>query len=201
MLKVGLTGGLASGKTFVAGVLEGLGCQVAYADRMGHEILEPDGEAFADVIREFGSEIVSAAGSIDRRKLGAAVFADKARLDRLNALVHPHVFRRQEAFFDAVERDDPKAVAVIEAAIMIETGSYKRYDKLVLAACPPEVQIQRYREREGATEAQARARLDRQMPLAEKREYADYVIDTSGTKDYTERQVRKVYAQLKELAS
>jgi dephospho-CoA kinase len=201
MLKVGLTGGLASGKTFVAGVLEGLGCRVGYADRMGHEILEPDGEAFADVIREFGYGIVSTNGAIDRKKLGAVVFADKARLDLLNALVHPHVFRRQEAFFDAVERDDPKAVAVIEAAIMIETGSYKRYDKLLLAACPPAVQIQRYMSREGATEAQARARLDRQMPLAEKQKYADYIIDTSGTKDDTERQVRDVYAQLKELAS
>lgn len=201
MLKVGLTGGLASGKSFVAGVLEGLGCRVAYADRMGHEILEPDGEAYSDVIREFGSSIVSADGSIDRKKLGALVFADKSRLGELNALIHPHVFRRQEAFFDEAARADPHAVAVIEAAIMIETGSYKRYDKLILAACPAEVQIERYMTREGASEAEARARLDRQMPLDEKRKYADYIIDTSGTKDDTERQVRKVYAQLKELAS
>lgn len=201
MLKVGLTGGLASGKTFVAGVLEGLGCRVAYADRMGHETLEPGGDAYDAVIGRFGREIVSEDGSIDRKKLGAVVFADKSRLDELNALIHPHVFRRQEAFFDEVAQADPHAVAVIEAAIMIETGSYKRYDKLVLAACPPETQIARYMTREGASEAQARARLARQMPLAEKREYADYIIDTSGTKDDTERQVREVYARLKELAS
>lgn len=201
MLKVGLTGGLASGKTFVAGVLEGLGCRVAYADRMGHETLEPGGEAYDAVIGRFGREIVAENGSIDRKKLGAVVFADRSRLDELNALVHPHVFRRQEAFFEDVARADTRAVAVVEAAIMIETGSYKRYDKLLLAACPPAVQIQRYMAREGATEAQARARLDRQMPLAEKQKYADYIIDTSGTKDDTERQVRDVYAQLKELAS
>jgi dephospho-CoA kinase len=201
MVKVGLTGGLASGKTFVAGVFERLGCRVAYADRMGHETLEPGGEAYHDVIRTFGPSIVAENGSIDRKKLGAIVFAQNSRLDELNALIHPHVFRRQEAFFAEVERADSKAVAVVEAAIMIETGSYKRYDKLVLAACPPEVQIRRYMHREGASEAQARARLDRQMPLDEKRKYADYVIDTSGTKVDTERQVRDVYAILKELAS
>ena len=201
MLKVGLTGGLASGKTFVAGVLEGLGCHVAYADRMGHETLEPGGEAYEAVISRFGREIVGENGTIDRKKLGAVVFADKSRLDELNALIHPHVFRRQEAFFNEVARADPHAVAVIEAAIMIETGSYKRYDKLVLAACPPEIQLERYMQREGATERQARARLERQMPLSEKKKYADYLIDTSGTKDDTERQVRQVYAQLKELAS
>jgi dephospho-CoA kinase len=201
MVKVGLTGGLASGKTFVAGVFERLGCRVAYADRMGHETLEPGGEAYHDVIRTFGPSIVAENGSIDRKKLGAIVFAQNSRLDELNALIHPHVFRRQEAFFAEVERADSKAVAVVEAAIMIETGSYKRYDKLVLAACPPEVQIRRYMHREGASEAQARARLDRQMPLDEKRKYADYVIDTSGTKVDTERQVREVYAILKELAS
>jgi len=201
MLKVGLTGGLASGKTFVAGVFERLGCRVAYADRMGHETLEPGGEAYHDVIRAFGPAIVAENGSIDRKKLGAIVFAQNSRLDELNALIHPHVFRRQEAFFAEAERADSKAVAVVEAAIMIETGSYKRYDKLLLAACPPEVQIRRYMHREGASEAQARARLDRQMPLDEKRKYADYVIDTSGTKVDTERQVRDVYAILKELAS
>jgi len=200
MLKVGLTGGLASGKTFVAGILEALGCRVAYADRMGHETLQPGGDAYDDVVRAFGPDIVAEGGSIDRKKLGAIVFAEKHRLDELNALIHPHVFRRQEAFFAEAGRADPHAVAVIEAAIMIETGSYKRYDKLVLAACPPEVQIERYMNREGATAAQARARLERQMPLSEKRKYADYVIDTSGTKDATERQVRGTYAQLKEFA-
>lgn len=200
MLKVGLTGGLASGKTFVAGVLEKLGCHVAYADRMGHETLDPGGEAYEDVIRAFGREILTPNGSIDRKKLGSIVFAERTRLDELNSLIHPHVFRRQEAFFAEVERADPAGVAVVEAAIMIESGSYKRYDKLVLAVCPPEMQIRRFMARDGATEAPARARLERQMPLAEKIRYADFVIDTSGAKEDTERQVREVYCQLKELA-
>ena len=198
MLKVGLTGGLASGKTFVARLLEELGCHLLQADRLGHEVLRPGGEAREDVIGEFGPGILAGNGEIDRKALGALVFADPARLKALNALVHPHVFRRREEWFRALAGREPAAIGVVEAAIMIESGSYKRYDKLILAACPAELQIARYREREGASEDEARARLSHQMPLSEKRKYADYIVDTSGSEEETGRQVRVIYRRLKE---
>jgi dephospho-CoA kinase len=197
MLKVGLTGGLASGKTHVARLLENLGCHVVQADRLGHEVLRRGGEAYDDVLREFGPHILSPDGEVDRKALGKIVFANPARLATLNSLVHPHVFRRQQEFFERVERNDAHGIAVVEAAIMIESGSHKRYDRLLLTVCPPEMQIRRFMERDGATEEEARRRLERQMPLEEKREFADYVIDTSGTKEETERQVREVLDALK----
>ncbi len=200
MLKVGLTGGLATGKTYVASLLEKLGCYIIHADQLGHEVLLPGGEAYGDVVAEFGSEVVAADGTIDRKALGSAVFSNPDRLEVLNALVHPHVFRRQNEFFDTVAQRDAHAVVVSEAAIMIETGSYKRYDRLILTVCPPDVQIQRYVERENATEEEARERLARQMPLDDKKKFADYTIDTSDTKAETERQVRQIYLRLKKEA-
>ena len=201
MLKVGLTGGLASGKTFVATEFEKLGCHTISADRLGHEVLKRDGEAYDEVVSELGSGIVGPGGEIDRKALGGIVFADAERLGVLNALVHPHVFRRQEKLFEQIREKDPGAVVVSEAAIMIESGSYKRYDCLIVTVCPPELQIERYCKREGASEADARTRLARQMPLEEKRKYADYVIDTSGTKDETARQVGELFRQLKQEAA
>ena len=197
MLKVGLTGGLASGKTYVARLLQDLGCHVVQADRLGHEVLRRGGEAYDDVVREFGPHILSPDGEVDRKVLGKIVFADAARLATLNSLVHPHVFRRQQEFFEQVERNDPHGIALVEAAIMIESGSHKSYDRLVLTVCPREMQIRRFMERDGATEEEALRRLDRQMPLEEKHRFADYVIDTSGTKEKTERQAREVYDSLR----
>jgi dephospho-CoA kinase len=197
MLKVGLTGGLASGKTFVGEQLAALGCHVIQADRLGHEVLRRGGEAYDGVIREFGRGILAPDGEIDRKALGKLVFADPARLEALNSLVHPPVFRRQQEFFDQVERQDPRAIAVVEAAIMIESGSYKRYDRLIVAFCPRQMQLRRFMERDGASEEEAKRRLERQLPLEEKCKFADYLIDTSGTKEETARQVLEVYKQLR----
>ena len=201
MLKVGLTGGLASGKTHVARLLEDLGCRVIHADRLGHEALESGSVIYHQVTAEFGREIVRDNGEIDRKALGALVFPNPERLKVLNSLVHPYVFRRQEEFFEQTARNDPHGIAVVEAAIMIESGSYKRYDRLLLTVCPPATQIRRFREREGATEEEARARLDCQMPLEEKRRYADYIIDTAGTFEETGLQVHDVYQELKQEAA
>jgi dephospho-CoA kinase len=200
-LKVGLTGGLASGKSFVADCFARWGAHVLHADKVGHSVLEPGGEAYADVVGEFGDQVLGPDGAIDRKKLGAIVFAEPDKLARLNALVHPHVFTRQREFFEQVASKDPNAVAVVEAAIMVETGSYKEYDRLVLAVCPPEVQIARFIAREGASEEAARARMERQMPLAEKIPYADFLIDTSGSKDDTVSHAREVWEKLKEETS
>ena len=200
MLKVGLTGGLASGKTFVSACFESLGAHVIHADKLGHEVLDRDGEAFDEVVEEFGDGILADDGSIDRKKLAGVVFPAPEKLERLNALVHPHVWRRQQEFFEQVRAENPEAVAVVEAAILIETGSYKRYDRLVVAACPEDEQIRRFIKREGGTEEQARARMARQMPLAEKLPLADYVVDTSGAKEETKERAAHVYAKLEEEA-
>jgi dephospho-CoA kinase len=204
MLKVGLTGGIACGKSFVGEALAALGCFVIQADQIGHEVLAPGGEAYPDTVREFGEEILAADGSgdsreIDRRRLAALVFADAGKLARLNAIVHPAVIHREEALTAEFFARQPHGIALVEAAILIEIGSYRRFDKLILVSCAQEQQIERAMRREGAVEADVRARIGRQMPFDEKRNYADFVIDTSGTKEDTLRQTRTVYEELRRI--
>jgi dephospho-CoA kinase len=201
MLKVGLTGGIASGKSFVGEALAGYGCLLVHADELGHAALAAGGEAYEPVVQEFGREILTSEGVIDRRALASRVFADPARLAQLNALVHPVVFRREDELIAAFAAQHPDAIAVVEAAILIETGSYSRFDKLILVTCTEEQQVERALRREGAQECDIRARISRQMPLAEKRKYADFVIDTSGEKEDTLRQTRAVYDALRRIQS
>jgi dephospho-CoA kinase len=201
MLKVGLTGGLACGKTFVGEALAGLGCLLIGADDLGHAVLAPGGEAYDSVLREFGPEILDAGGQIDRARLAARAFGDPQRLAKLNDLVHPPVVRREESLIAEFEAAHPDGIAVVEAAILIETGSYKRFDRIVLVTCEEEQQVERAMRRPGAREADVRARLRRQMPLAEKRKYAHFVIDTSGEKENTLRQTRVVYDTLRRIES
>jgi dephospho-CoA kinase len=199
MLKVGLTGGIASGKSFVGEALASYGCFVVQADQLGHEVLTPAGEAYPGVLREFGNEILAADAAIDRAHLAKIVFADPAKLERLNAIVHPAVIRLEEAQVAEFFAREPHGIAVVEAAILIETGSYRRFDKLILVFCAQELQIERAMRRPGAVEADVRARIGRQMPLEEKRKYADFVIDTSGTKEDTLRQARTIYEELRRI--
>ena len=201
MLKVGLTGGLASGKSFVGEALAGDGCLLIQADELGHEALAPGGEAYEPVVREFGRDILTSDGAIDRKALAARVFADSDRLARLNALVHPAVIRREDDLISAFSAQHPDGIAVVEAAILIETGSYSRFDKLILVTCTLEQQVERALRREGALESDVRARISRQMPLAQKRKHADFVIDTSGEKEDTLRQTRAVYDVLRRIQS
>jgi len=196
MLRVGLTGGLASGKSFVGRALAELGCLVIQADELGHRVLEPGGEAYDAVIREFGLGIVRVDGTIDRPKLAALVFHDSQRLAALNALVHPPVWVRERRLMDEHAAAHPRGVAVVEAAILVETGSYRDYAKLIVAVCGEAQQIERAISRDGMTREQVLDRLSRQMPLAEKIKYADYVIDTSGAKESTLAQTRALYQAL-----
>lgn len=196
MLRVGLTGGLASGKSFVGRALADLGCFLIQADELGHRVLQPGGEAYDAVIREFGPGIVRADGTIDRPKLAALVFHDSQRLAALNALVHPPVWDRERRLMDEYAAAHPHGIAVVEAAILVETGSYRNYAKLIVAVCSEEQQIERAMSRDGMTREQVLDRLSRQMPLAEKIQYADYVIDTSGAKENTLAQTRAVYQAL-----
>jgi dephospho-CoA kinase len=202
MLKVGLTGGLACGKSFVGEALAGYGCLLIQADELGHEVLAPGGEAYEPVVKEFGRGILTEDGagfSINRRELAARVFGSPERLARLNALVHPLVFRREEDLIGRFAQREPHGIAVVEAAILIETGSYKRFDRLILVTCLEEQQVERAMRRDGAVEQEVRARLSRQMPLDAKLKFADFVIDTSGSKEDTIRQTRAVYESLRRI--
>ena len=199
MLKVGLTGGLACGKTFVGEALASYGCFLIRADELGREAEAPGGEAYEPVIAEFGREILAPDGQIDRRRLAARVFEDPQALARLNALVHPAVLRREERLIAEYVAREPRGIVVVEAAILIETGSYRRFDRLILVACSEEQQVERSMHRDGVAEAEVRARLSRQMPLSEKRKFADFVIDTSGAKEDTLRQTRAVYEKLRRI--
>ena len=199
MLRVGLTGGLGSGKSFVGRTLAGFGCTLIQADLLGHQALLPGGGARDAVIAEFGSDILDVSGEIDRRKLAARVFDFPDRLKRLNELVHPCVYQMEDHLAAAAFAKDPAGIVVVEAAILIETGSYKKFDRLIVAVCTEEQQLQRAMGRDGFTLEEAEARLRRQMPLAEKRKYADYVIDTSSTKENTIQQTRQVYESLRSI--
>jgi dephospho-CoA kinase len=199
MLKVGLTGGLACGKTFVGQALVALGCHLIEADQLGHEVLLPAGEAYADVVREFGQAILNADGTIDRKRLAAEVFGKPERLAALNRLVHPHVFERERRLIDQYAKTDPQGIVVVEAAILIETGNYKNFDRLILVECDEKQQIERAIHRDHSDRKDVQSRLRRQMPLAEKRKFAQYVIDTSGSKEETLRRVREVYDAIRSI--
>ena len=199
MLKIGLTGGLACGKSFVGKALASYGCYLIRADELGHEALARGGAAFEPAVAEFGCDILDPAGEIDRRRLAARVFGDAEALARLNRLVHPAVQRREEQLMAEFRAREPQGIAVVEAAILIENGRYKSFDRLILVTCSEEQQVARAIHRGGLDEAEVRARLSRQMPLAEKRKFADFVIDTSGAKQETLRQTRAVYETLRRI--
>ncbi|HZT37647.1 MAG TPA: dephospho-CoA kinase [Bryobacteraceae bacterium] len=199
MLRVGLTGGLASGKSFVAEQLATLGCFVIHADKLGHDALLPGGEAYGPAVVEFGQDILDAEGLINRRRLAAIVFNDPDRLARLSAIVHPAVSKRIRLLLENFSRVQPDGIAVVEAAILIETGAYKSYDRLIVAVCTEQEQLERAMRRDGLTREEALARLRRQLPLSEKVKYADYVIDTSGAKERTIEQTRAVYESLRSI--
>jgi dephospho-CoA kinase len=197
MLCIGLTGGVATGKSTVARELSRLGCRVLRADELGHAVLLKGGEAYAPVVKAFGRKILAPDGQIDRQRLAGIVFHNETKLKLLNSLVHPAVFSREEAWLRQVEDVDPCALAVVEAAILIETGSFRRFDKLVLAVCDEEQQIERAMARDGTTREEVLARIRRQMPLIDKKRFADYLIDTSRTMDDTIAQVARLYESLR----
>jgi dephospho-CoA kinase len=197
MTTAGLTGGLGSGKTFIANVFAELGCHVIHADQLGHRALEPSGEAFAAVVAHFGSSILSSSGAIDRRALAQIVFNDSEQLAALNAIVHPVVFRLEMELIAQGALEDPSGIAIVEAAILIETGNYENFDFLILAVCSEEQQIERAMARDRLSREQVLQRMARQMPLQKKREYADFIIDTSGTTGSTRKQTEQVYEVLR----
>lgn len=196
MIRAGLTGGYATGKSFVAAEFAQLGCHVISADALGHSVLEPGGAAFPLVVERFGESILES-GRIDRKKLGALVFPHPDLLAELEAIVHPAVARLESELTAAFAATDPSGILIYEAAILIETGRSKEYQPLILTTATPEIQLQRGIERDHLAPEQIRARIARQLSDDEKRRYADFVIDTSGTKEETKRQVHQILMQLK----
>lgn len=201
MLKVGLTGGIATGKTTVAGLLAAGSCHLLYADRIAHQLMGPGGPAYQEVIQVFGREILDASGAIDRRRLGEIVFADAARRQQLNRIVHPRVIATCEKEFARLAETDPKGIAVVEAALLVEAGYHRQLDKLIVTVCSREQQLERVVKNAGLTRAQGEQRLAAQLDPEEKRRQADYVIDCSGSLADTERQVEQVLAELRRLAA
>jgi dephospho-CoA kinase len=196
MLKVGLTGSIAVGKSFVLSIFRELGCVTFDADKIAHFVMEPGRAAYQDIVSEFGQGVVADGSSIDRVKLGAIVFADADRRKRLNEIVHPRVIEEQNRLLQEAEKSDPNGVAIVDAALMIESGGYKRFDKIIVVFCDPEMQIERLMRRNQITRAEAELRIAAQMPSEEKRRYADYEIDTSGAFDQTRKLVTEVYKDL-----
>lgn len=200
MLRVGLTGGYATGKSFVASELEKRGCFVIYADRLGHEVMAPGGPAYSPIVELFGAGILGSDGAIDRKRLAALVFGNEELLEKLNGIVHPAVFDREEALLAEQVARDPQAIVVMESAILIETGHYKAFDRLVLTTCSESLQVSRGMKRDGLSRGEVVKRIRNQMSLAEKQKFADFVIDTSGSKPETVARVAAMYQTLKSLA-
>ena len=198
MLRVGLTGGLASGKSTVAGLFRELGAFHLDADRLAHELIAPGGSAERGVISRFGGGILGPDGSIDRKALAAVVFSDPQALADLNALVHPEVRREIAERIAAREAGaSPSEVALVDAALLVESGIHRDLDALIVVACPESVQIARAVARGGLTEDEARARVAAQAPLADKLAVADHVIDNGGSLDETKRQMLRVWDALR----
>jgi dephospho-CoA kinase len=197
VLRLGLTGGIASGKSVVAAMLLELGFDVLDADALAHRLIEPGQPAYYEVAREFGPEIVAPNGYINRAKLGVIVFADPAKLARLNAIVHPRVEAAALRQLDDWAHSGKRQVAFVEAALLVEAGYQKILDGLVVTWCRPEQQLERLRSR-GLTEEQARQRIAAQLPIDEKLRYATHKIDCSGTLNETRRQVQALAAKLRD---
>lgn len=199
MLKVGLTGGIATGKSFVLGVLKELGCEVLDSDQTAREVVEPGQPAFEEIVAYFGEQVVADDGRLDRAKLGAIVFTDAAKREKLNSIVHPKVYEAQARWLVEIERQNQQAIAIIDAALLVETGSYRRFDKLVVVYCEPEIQLERLMARNVLSREEATTRISSQMPSAEKLKFADFAINTSLGFEDTRRQVESLYEQLREL--
>ena len=196
MVRMGLTGGIASGKSPVAAMLREMGFLVIEADVIAHKLIEPGQSAHDEVLHEFGAELGDRAGYIDRAKLAAIVFADASKLTKLNRIIHPRVEAIVFKQFDEWERNGVRDAAFVEAALLVEAGMDKKLDGLVVVFCEPEQQLERLLAR-GMTEVEAKRRIAAQLPTEEKLRHATERIDCSGTLEETREQVRALAAKLR----
>ncbi len=199
MAYFGLTGGVACGKSTVARMIEELGARTIDADLIGHELLRPPLPAYQEIVHQFGKEVLDASGAVNRRRLGAIVFGDEGKLRTLNTILHPKIIARVEELAQQYQDEDPRAVILVDAALIFEAGIGGRFRKVIAAWCTPEQQIERLMLKTGLPREEAERRLASQMPTEEKRERADYVIDCSGELASTRAQVETLYPKLKHM--
>jgi dephospho-CoA kinase len=220
LLQVGLTGSIASGKSVVGEMFVALGAHLVQADDIAHQLMQHGQTVYHEVVAHFGRDILNNDGSVNRAKLADAAFGPdpgsaptnptaallrgRSRIDELNRIVHPAVIRSQEEWMEEVGRQDPRAVAMVEAALILEAGTAKRFDRLIVVTCTDEQRIDRFAARHKLPLDLARKEVQRrmaaQLPEAEKIKAASYVIDNSGLLDRTREQVRVVWAELQPLA-
>jgi dephospho-CoA kinase len=207
VLRVGLTGGIASGKSIVGEMFVQLGAELIEADRIAHELMQPGQAVYAEVVRKFGMEILDPDGTVNRARLAEAAFGSagskiKSRIQELNRIVHPAVLARQEQWMDEVGARDPAAIAIVEAALILEAGAQKQFQRLIVVTCRDQQRIERFAARlkidHEAASKEVTRRMAAQWPDEKKIAAADYVIDNSGSLDATQAQVRAVYQKLKD---
>ncbi|HEU5130950.1 MAG TPA: dephospho-CoA kinase [Pyrinomonadaceae bacterium] len=196
MLRVGLTGSIGVGKSFVASIFIELGCHVLDADQTAREVVMPGTPGLKALTEAFGEEILTPDGTLDRKQLGAVVFNDESQRQRLNGLLHPFIIARQDEILNGWEAEDPNGIGIVDAALMIESGGYKRFDKLIVVHCRPEVQLERLMLRDKLSRDEALRRINSQMPQEEKQKFADYLIDTSDGFELTRSQSVEIYNKL-----
>lgn len=203
MMRAGLTGGMACGKSVVAAMFGEMGAHVLQADTLAHKLYQPGEPVYQEVVKRFGEEIVQEDGSIDRKRLAALAF-DGGRVEELNRIVHPAVLRRQEQWMFEIRQKEPHAVVIVEAALIFEAGAARQFDKVIVVTCRQDQKIARLAQRAGISEEEARVEMERrsktQLPDDEKIRRASYVIDNSGPLDLTRNQVQRVFWELKTLA-
>ncbi|MGB8011011.1 MAG: dephospho-CoA kinase [Terriglobales bacterium] len=203
MLKLGLTGGIASGKSAVGAVFVRLGAHLIQSDAVAHALMEPGNAVYDEVVRRFGREILNSDGSVNRPRLAEVAFGGAApRVRELNEIVHPAVIAHENQWMEEIGRREPDAIAIVEAALILEAHAAGRFDRLIVVTCHPEQRILRFARRLGISEDAARAEVTRRMaaqiPDEEKVKAADFVIDNSGSLETTEEQVRRVLAALRQ---
>src|SRR5437764_1768717 len=196
MLKVGLTGSIAVGKSFVLRTLAEFGCHVIDADIIARDVVAPASAGLKLVAEAFGNEILREDGALDREKLGSIVFSDEEKRAQLNSILHPLIIGVQDDQIREIELQDPKGIVVIDAALLIESGGYRRLDKLIVVHCRPEIELNRLMSRDQLSREAAAQRIASQMPQEEKMKYADFLIDTSEGFDEASKQAAHVFGQL-----
>src|ERR1041384_1332644 len=196
MLRVGLTGSIGVGKSFVTSVFVELGCRVLDADQTAREVVMLGTPGLKALTEVFGEDILAADGTLDRKRLGALIFADQTKREQLNHILHPFIIARQDEILNGWEAEDPKGIGIVDAALMIESGGYKRFDKLIVVHCRPEVQLERLMLRDKLSRDEALRRINSQMPQDEKQKYADYLIDTSDGFESTRSRSVEIYQRL-----
>src|ERR1700752_447236 len=196
MLRVGLTGSIAVGKSFVTSVFAELGCHIVDADQTAREVVLPGSTGLQAIVASFGSEVLLPDGSLDLKRMASIVFDDENKRQLLNSILHPFIIARQDELLIDWEAIDPDGIGIVDAALMIESGGYKRFDKLIVVFCQPEVQLERLILRNSFSREEAQCRIDSQMSQEEKQRFADFLIDTSDGFEPARQRTIEVYNQL-----